>query len=280
MGSDIPIDSAVGQSSAPQTKPQGAPVEGRGPWPADLGDGLGQSAEVADARAQQESIFSGGRQQETEALAQAAVCSSLTVEDLREVIYAQKLMFMVYGKTVRDWGPEEKLPLAHHAGEVGAMLLGAGCCRDVVIAGLFHDLFEGYIEFPPGRTADCVATVIERKWGRKILDLIEAMTEPGRQSKGVGWLERKQAGFEKVRQGSVQVAAVSCASKISTLRAGNKYLWETGTIEKWSSGSLEDNIGLYCLYRDEYARKQIPGLLLELFSEELDRFKAWRDKIN
>jgi len=194
-------------------------------------------------------------------------------DDVLMISKAHKLMFQLYDKHTRNSGPNEALPLAHHASECGLLLSLARYRWQTVVAGIFHDLLEGYVTFKYRKSAEDVCKIVAQQFGPEIIPMIEAASEPGRWDPDVSWRQRKTAALEKVLQHGSECAAVSCAAKISTLRVGNTYLRKNGSIAGWSQGSYSDNIDMFRQFGEAYNQKLVALILLDLYQTELKLFE-------
>jgi|GEM_PF-3226204 len=191
--------------------------------------------------------------------------------------YAANLCIEHFADADRQWGPNEKIPLSLHAIEVGFLLALVGEKTPIVVAGTLHDAYENYV---PDERRHLLRALIRTDFGQAVNDLIEAVTEPDKSSEPGNWSFRKQAVLTSLRAMDVDVATVVCASKISTLAAGNKMRWMEArsqktnhpTLEKWSKGSWEENCKLFEQYLEIFEEKGVNPQLLAQFKEELRRF--------
>lgn len=167
----------------------------------------------------------------------------------------------------RKWGPEEKMSLFSHQFEVGMLLALSGQRREVVIAGFLHDIFEGYTKHDP----NLLKAQVEKQFGERVVDLIEAVTEPAK-GEGNFW-ERKLAVLNKLKEGDLEMATLSCATKISTIAAGNKFLWMGRDVNEWSAGSHADNLVVFQKYFEVYEQMGVSQELLTEYKREMERFQ-------
>lgn len=194
--------------------------------------------------------------------------SGLSGQDLLDIRSALRLSFRLFDEQRRSWGPSETLPLSAHTSEVGMLLLASGEKRCVIIAGFLHDLFEGYIKTD---RAELEARV-RNKFGDEVVRLIESVTEPPKSALPGNWAERKSAVLEKLEKEDRDAATLSCATKISTIAAGNKYLRMGRPLSEWSAGGAQENLDVFEKHLELYARKGVTPALLEQFDLELSLF--------
>ena len=72
-------------------------------------------------------------------------------------------------------------------------------------------------------------------------------------------------------ENSTEFAELVSATKISTLAAGNKMLFENGAFNKWSNGSYQDNIEVFIALREACGARKIHPLLAEQLDLEISR---------
>lgn len=191
------------------------------------------------------------------------------LRDAQTIRYAAQLSSDLFEDVPRKWGPTETLPLSAHEYEVGMLLALAGESRDLIIAGLLHDVFEDYVQTDEFHLRD----TIRREFGTRVLELIERVTEPPKSSAPGNWWDRKLMVLYKIRDGDKDAATLACAAKISTLAAGNKMLYMGRPVSEWSSGPLEDNVRVFNFWAREFECKGVSPLLLNQFRAELELFK-------
>jgi hypothetical protein len=159
-----------------------------------------------------------------------------------------------------------------HVAEVGLLLVLAQKPRDVVVAGLLHDFLEGYAQGP----IPSLVRVVEQ-YGPVVRSLVVDITEPnrseihGKEESREAWLNRKLTIVKRLVNGSSDFADLVAATKISTLAAGNKMLFEHGPFDKWSNGSCRDNIAVFVALREACDRKELNPLLGEQLDLEISR---------
>lgn len=198
--------------------------------------------------------------------------SAYSMHEIIDIRKSLRLASIVYKDSLRKWGPEEKIPLISHAAEVGLLLALAGKSRDVVVAGLLHDFLEGYVNdeiSDLGREVDA--------YGPEVRSLVQEITEPqrreiqGKSETREAWQKRKNAIIERLESGSTDFADLCAATKISTIAAGNKMLFEDGKFEKWSNGPIEDNLSVFIKINEACASKGISPVLAGQLELETDR---------
>ncbi|WKZ57761.1 MAG: hypothetical protein QY326_03600 [Bdellovibrionota bacterium] len=201
--------------------------------------------------------------------------SPLFPSDLVAIRRAAELSSKYFEHIGRKWGPYETIPLSMHEFEVGTLLIMAGESRDVVVAGLLHDLFEGYVQGPD---LALLKSEVQCLFGERVLELIEGVTEPQKSSQEGNWLQRKMVVLRSLHRGDRDLASVACAAKISTLAAGNKMLYSGRPLTEWSSGSYHANLALFQEYAQFFRDRNVSPILLEQFELEIRRFESHRGK--
>ncbi|HYF05809.1 MAG TPA: HD domain-containing protein [Patescibacteria group bacterium] len=99
-------------------------------------------------------------------------------------------------------GPS-RIPFISHPFAVGMALVQAGFEEDVIIAGILHDVVE-----------DTTATLedVRREFGERVAHIVDFVTEdPNLQTVA----EKKAAYRERLKVGSVESLAVSCADLLA-----------------------------------------------------------------
>lgn len=171
----------------------------------------------------------------------------------------------------RPWGPNEQLSMFRHSAEVGLLLFGSGQPKEVVAAGLMHDFYEGYVSTP----REQIEAHVIMHFGEEVHHLISAVTEPPKAATPGNWRERKLAVVQKLQGEDATANTIVCASKISTIAEGNKFLYEAGVIDEWSSGSWADNLAVFKELRDLFTRKGVPADLIKRYDLEITRWSSW-----
>lgn len=97
-------------------------------------------------------------------------------------------------------------PYIYHPLNVGKILARAGFSKEVVAAGILHDVVED---------TDITIEEIEKHFGKIVAYLVEAHTE----DKSKTWEERKQHTIEVVESGSLEVKALIAADKYDNLQS-------------------------------------------------------------
>jgi hypothetical protein len=171
----------------------------------------------------------------------------------------------------RPWGPAEQLSMFRHAAEVGLLLIGAHQRAEIVTAGLMHDFYEGYVVTP---TRGEIQSYVSDRFGGEIHRLLEAVTEPPKRPNHQNWWDRKLAVIRSLEEHDVGANTIVCAAKISTIAEGNKFLHKGGELQRWTSGSWDDNLRVFQTLRDLFEEKGVPRVLLERFDLELARWRS------
>ncbi|MEY4701254.1 MAG: hypothetical protein RL326_1441 [Pseudomonadota bacterium] len=198
------------------------------------------------------------------------LASPYTQQDLVYMTKAMRYVHNVFvGAKPRPWGPDETLPMFHHASQVGLLLVGSGQPKEVVVAGLMHDFYEGYVNKP---TRDELENHVKTHFGSRVHELIAAITEPPKGPELGNWRERKLSVVNSLMSAGQDANTIVCASKISTMAEGNKFLYRTGTVCGWSAGSWEDNLQVFRQLRDIFAANQVPWPLIHRYDVELKRW--------
>lgn len=182
---------------------------------------------------------------------------------------AAELSSELFDAAERKWGPHETLPLTAHEFEVGILLALSGARKEIVIAGFLHDLFEGYVEIDRVEIRDRV----ESTFGGRVLELIDSVTEPPKSNQASNWWNRKRAVLNQILKGDSDMATLSCATKISTISAGNKFLRFGSNVNEWSRGTFQANVTVFEQHLKVYKRKKVPEGLIHQYAIELNIFK-------
>jgi hypothetical protein len=198
--------------------------------------------------------------------------SNYSLHEIIDIRKALRLASVVYKDALRKWGPEEKIPLISHAAEVGLLLALAGKSRNVVVAGLLHDFLEGYV-------SDEISDLGKElgAYGEEVFNLVQEITEPqrrevqGKPETLEAWRKRKHAIVERLESGSTDFADLCAATKISTIAAGNKMLFENGSFAKWSNGPIDDNLAIFITINEVCSAKGVSPLLADQLDIETDR---------
>lgn len=100
-----------------------------------------------------------------------------------------------------------KIPYITHPFSVGMILMDAGCEKDVIAAGILHDVVE-----------DTSLTLkdIEEQFGDRIATIVEGGSEP---NKELSWEERKQHTIDFLKTAPVEVKLVAAADKLHNLNS-------------------------------------------------------------
>lgn len=116
-----------------------------------------------------------------------------------------------------------KTPYIAHLYDVASILISAGASSDEVCAGLLHDAIEDQGGNPQAEN-------ISRMFGSDVRTLVEGCTDSTSTDpdKKLPWEQRKEAYIEHFKTASDSVRRVSCADKISNMRAIIADLEKTG----------------------------------------------------
>ncbi len=196
--------------------------------------------------------------------------SPYSPDDLKFMTKALRYVHNTFGEAKpRPWGPHETLPMFHHASQVGLLLVGSGQPKEVVVAGLMHDFYEGYVKSP---TRDELESHVKIHFGARVHELISAVTEPAKGPQEGNWRERKLAVVNSLRYAGREASTIVCASKISTMAEGNKFLYQTGDVCGWSAGSWADNLSVFHELRSIFVANRVPWSLVHRYDVELSRW--------
>lgn len=117
---------------------------------------------------------------------------------------AMELAIRVHGKMKRK-GDDQ--PYLVHPMSVLALLVKWGADEDTCIAGLLHDVIEDAES--DTRRAE-YRTEITEKFGKKVLEIVEGVTE---QDKSLPWRTRKERYLEHLQGASKNSLLISCADR-------------------------------------------------------------------
>jgi len=190
-------------------------------------------------------------------------------KDAQMIRSAAELSSDLFDQAERKWGPHETLPLTAHEYEVGILLALSGAKKEIVIAGFLHDVFEDYVEID----REEIRQRIGSKYGPRVLELIDSVTEPPKSDQPSNWWDRKRAVLSQILEGDSDMATLSCATKISTISAGNKFLRSGRDVNEWSRGTFVDNVTVFEQHLEVYKEKGVPEGLIQQYEIELRIFK-------
>ncbi len=214
--------------------------------------------------------------------------SSQLTEDGRLFQSALLFAYRVIEKLQHSGGeqgaPAEKL---RHCAEVAMTLAAAGLSRDVVIAGILHDVLEAAAPASPSYSlskprAELQASLrgaITYRFGANVETLVSAATEPPRTPDTFDFIYRKSAVWQRLQPNEQcadfigELAAIVCASKTNTFAKGLEFLAENKTTRGWSSGSLEENLFVCDALRARFVEARVPAPLLDRFDSIV---RSWR----
>lgn len=164
--------------------------------------------------------------------------------------FADALSFAVrrHGEQARKGG--DRIPYVAHLLQICGLVLEAGRDEDQAIAALLHDAIE---DAPPGE-APSVRAEIRRRFGERVLRMVEACTDADEQPKPP-WRPRKERYLAHLPEASADALLVSSADKLHNARAILRDLRRVGE-ELWLrfSGGEEGTLWYYralvTAYRD------------------------------
>ena len=133
--------------------------------------------------------------------------------------------------------------LFHHVALVASLLMSAKAPVEVVIAGLLHDMHELKFE---NYSHEDLSRVICDRYGSRVNELVEVVTEPPKSSSETDFVTRKTAVLENIFHAPISLqgdaATIVAASKVATLTDGQIYFNRKNTLKGWSSGSVQQNV--------------------------------------
>ena len=98
------------------------------------------------------------------------------------------------------------IPYIVHPMEVMYILVENKCDKDVIIAGILHDVLED---------TDATPEDIERLFGVHVLSLVQAETQDSNKP----WKERRQEALLNIQQSTLEAQLVCCADKLSNIKS-------------------------------------------------------------
>lgn len=203
-------------------------------------------------------------------------------EEFRRICSASEYLLETFLSSDLDvQGPRKGSKAYKHMLEVGILLMCSGETPEIVIAGLLHDLYELYTVNRPQRLEE-VTQQIREKFGAGVDELLVAVTEPAKTPKD--FFPRKTSIIDKLESLAdplgIKVARILCASKLSTLQDGIRYIYEKGTTKGWSEGTWAQNFALYSFYLSIFERYQVSESLLINYRSQLVTFASWAHTFN
>jgi (p)ppGpp synthase/HD superfamily hydrolase len=114
-----------------------------------------------------------------------------------------------------------RFPYMIHPIRVGWILERHGYDDELVSAGLLHDTLED---------TDVTREQIAERFGDRVADLVEAVSEPDRAAE---WSKRKGATIAKVSDADADVLPLLAADKLDNVRSIRDTLSERGEDETW-----------------------------------------------
>lgn len=130
---------------------------------------------------------------------------------------------LIHRQQYRKSLDNSKTPYIAHLYDVASILISAGASSDEVCAGLLHDAIEDQGGNPQAEN-------ISRMFGSDVRTLVEGCTDSTSTDpdKKLPWEQRKEAYIKHFETASDSVRRVSCADKISNMRAIIADLEKTG----------------------------------------------------
>lgn len=98
------------------------------------------------------------------------------------------------------------IPYIVHPMEVMYILSENNCSKDVIIAGILHDVLEDTVATPDE---------IKRLFGAHVLSLVMSETQDATKP----WKERRLAALVKIQSDSLEAQQVFCADKLSNIKS-------------------------------------------------------------
>ena len=107
------------------------------------------------------------------------------------------------------------IPYVSHLISVSALVMEHGGDEDEAIAGLLHDVIEDRAGPDPGP----LEREIERRFGRRVLDIVKGCSDSDNSVNKAPWKTRKEAYVAHLAHAPREVLRVSCADKVHNARA-------------------------------------------------------------
>jgi (p)ppGpp synthase/HD superfamily hydrolase len=146
-------------------------------------------------------------------------------------------------------------PYVTHPMHVALMLARFGLDDEVIAAGLLHDVAE-----------DCAGWSIARvqeEFGAHVAGIVAQLTE----DKSLSWIERKQAGIEKVLHMSPEAASVKACDKLHNLHGlvnQQRSAEDPRTVRAQYNGGRERTLAMTPKIDDALARRVDPRIARDL----------------
>lgn len=158
------------------------------------------------------------------------------------------------------------VPYIAHLLQVSGLVLEAGGDEDQAIAGLLHDAIEDAPD--SGNTVPWVRDQIGKRFGPRVLAMVEACTDTDEQPKPP-WRARKEAYIAALPSKSKDALLVSSADKLhnarsilADLRSVGGTVWERFTGRK--DGTLWYYSALVDAYEEAFGAEGVPTTVREL----------------
>jgi (p)ppGpp synthase/HD superfamily hydrolase len=145
------------------------------------------------------------------------------------------------------------IPYVAHPMGVASLALDFGADEDQAIAALLHDVLEdGGPQFAP---------VIEERFGRRVLALVEGCTDgvPDATGEKAPWAERKKAYLAHLAEADADVLLVSGSDKLHNARAilGDLLTVGPSVFDRFTA-KKEGTLWYYRALADIFAHRQAP----------------------
>ena len=146
-----------------------------------------------------------------------------------------------------------QIPYVAHPMGVASLALDFGADEDQAIAALLHDVLEdGGPQFAP---------VIEKRFGRRVLSLVEGCTDgvPDAAGEKAPWTERKRAYLAHLAVADAEVLLVSGADKLHNARAILSDLLTVGpSVFDRFTAKKEGTLWYYRALADIFSKREAP----------------------
>lgn len=193
---------------------------------------------------------------------------------------ARALLTLMIESDLESNGPRAGTRSFKHLLEVGLLLMLSGERPEVVVAGLFHDIYELFEAHKPAKELEELRQSIRENFGEEVDNLIAAVTEPPKGTRdSKEFFSRKSAIIRKLNSLEfplrAEVARILCASKISTLLDGLIHMYEKGTAQGWSSGTWAQNVALHTYLLQVFEANHVSSALTANYRAQLVKLGGW-----
>ncbi|MBI4146702.1 bifunctional (p)ppGpp synthetase/guanosine-3',5'-bis(diphosphate) 3'-pyrophosphohydrolase [Candidatus Woesearchaeota archaeon] len=151
-----------------------------------------------------------------------------------------------------------RIPYLIHPLGVMKTLLEHGASDEAAIAGVLHDTIED---------TDTTPEQIEKAFGKKVLELVQAATEPHRNEP---WEKRKEHTIAFLKTANEEICMVSCADKLDNIKSIKNDLATIGE-DVWTKFNRpkEKQAWYYQALAEAFNRKDLTNKLFKIFREEV-----------